>query len=174
MTPHPVAMYSLTGPPPVPSSAPFPTVTGMRPLVPILVALLLLLPAPGRAATMVSIAAAKVNLRAGPGKHYPVLWELGAGYPLRVLGRRGNWLKVKDFEGDVGWVYRKLTNRRPHLVVKKRIINIRSGPGTTYKIVAKARRGVVFATLKRKGRWVKLKHETGLVGWARRDLLWGW
>ncbi len=135
--------------------------------------LAILAPWPALAA-MVSIAADKVNLRAGPGKHYPVLWELGAGYPLRVLGRRGNWLKVKDFEGDVGWVYKTLTNRRPHLVVKKRLINVRNGPGTRYKIVAKAKRGVVFATLKRKGRWVKIKHETGITGWARRDLLWGW
>ena len=145
----------------------------MRRTAALLCILALLVPQAALAA-MVSIAADKVNLRAGPGKHYPVLWELGAGYPLRVLDRRGNWLKVKDFEGDVGWVYKKLTSRRPHLVVKKRLINIRSGPGTKYKVVAKAKRGVVFATLKRKGRWVKLKHETGLVGWARRDLLWGW
>ncbi len=148
--------------------------TTMRRTLAILVTVVVVLLALPASAAMVSIAADKVNLRAGPGKNHPVLWELGAGYPLRVLGRRGNWLKVKDFEGDVGWVHKKLTNKRPHLVVKKKIINIRSGPGTNYKIVAKAKRGVVFATLKRKRNWVKIKHETGLVGWARRDLLWGW
>ncbi len=125
-------------------------------------------------AEMVSIASDKVNMRTGPGKQYPVVWELGFGYPLIILTRKGNWLKVKDFEGDVGWVYRKLTSRRPHLIVKKKTINIRSGPGTKYKIVAKAKKGVVFATIKRSRNWVKLKHETGLTGWARRDLLWGW
>jgi SH3-like domain-containing protein len=129
--------------------------------------------------TMVSVAGEKVNLRKGPSTQYPVIWELGKGFPLRVIAYEGNWIKVSDFEGDVGWVYKKLVSKKPHLIVKinkksKARINIRSGPGTKYKVVGKAEYGVVFKTLKRGDGWVKVRHETGLTGWVKRSLLWGW
>jgi SH3-like domain-containing protein len=129
--------------------------------------------------TMVSVAGEKVNLRKGPSTQYPIIWELGKGFPLRVISSKGNWLKVSDFESDVGWVYKKLVSRKPHLIVKtnknsRARINIRSGPGKKYKIVGKAEYGVVFQTLKRGDGWVKVRHETGLTGWVKRSLLWGW
>jgi SH3-like domain-containing protein len=129
--------------------------------------------------TMVSVAGEKVNLRKGPSTQYPIIWELGKGFPLRVVSSQGNWLKVSDFESDVGWIYKKLISRKAYLIVKtnknsKARINIRSGPGTKYKIVGKAEYGVVFETLKRGNGWVKVRHETGLTGWIKRSLLWGW
>lgn len=126
-------------------------------------------------AKMVSIANDLVNMRTGPGKKYSVVWELGKGYPLKVLQTKGGWIKVTDYENDTGWIYKKLVNRSPHLIVKKKIVNIRSGPGTKYKIIRKAQSGVVFRTLERKNGWVKVKHEEeNVVGWVMRSLLWGW
>jgi len=104
-----------------------------------------------------------------------VIWELGKGYPLKVLQTKGSWIKVVDYEKDSGWIYKKLVNQKPHLIVKKKIINIRSGPGQNYKIIRKAQGGVVFQTLKRKEGWVKVKHEEeNVIGWVKRSLLWGW
>ena len=128
---------------------------------------------------MVSVAGEKVNLRKGPSTQEPIIWELGKGFPLQVIGSKGSWLKVSDFENDVGWVYKKLVSRKPHLVVKTNRnssvrVNIRSGPGTKYEIVGKAEYGVVFETLERKADWVKVRHEEGLTGWIKRSLLWGW
>jgi SH3-like domain-containing protein len=130
-------------------------------------------------AEMVSISGIKVNMRSGPGAKHEVLWELGRGYPLQVIDRKGNWLKVTDFENDTGWVYRKLTARSPHMIVnvykdKKLKVNIRTGPGTDYKIIGKAFYGVVFKTMKRGEDWVKVQHENGVTGWVKRNQLWGW
>ena len=116
---------------------------------------------------MVSVAGEKVNLRKGPSTQYPIIWELGKGFPLRVISSQGNWLKVSDFESDVGWVYKNLVSRKPHLIVKtnknsKARINVRSGPGTKYKVVGQAEYGVVFETMQRGD------------GWVKRSLLWGW
>jgi SH3-like domain-containing protein len=129
--------------------------------------------------TMVSVAGEKVNLRKGPSDQYPIVWELGNGFPLRVIGSQGNWLKVSDFESDEGWIYKELVSRKPHLIVKanknsKARINIRSGPGTKHEIVGKAEYGVVFETLQQRDGWVQVRHETGLTGWIMRSLLWGW
>ena len=129
--------------------------------------------------TMVSVSGEKVNLRKGPSTSSPIIWELGKGFPLKVVGSKGSWYKVSDFENDVGWIYKNLVSRKPHLIVKvnknsKDQINIRSGPGTKYQVVGKAQYGVVFETLQRKSGWVKVRHETGLTGWIKRSLLWGW
>lgn len=144
-----------------------------------LVLLVLLLCAPlTAAAKMVSVTGDNVNLRSGPGTNYSVKWKYGSGFPLKVLQEKGDWLKVEDFEGDTGWLYEKLTSRTGHMIVKVHKnqdtkINIRSGPGTKYKIVGKAYYGVVFRTIKQQNGWAHVKHDTGLEGWIKRTLLWG-
>ena len=52
-------------------------------------------------------------------------------------------------------------------------INIREKPGTKNKIVGQAYYGVVFNALQKKADWVKVKHESGLTGWIKQSLLWG-
>lgn len=129
-------------------------------------------------AKMASIAGEKVQLRSGPGTKYTAKYQYGDGYPLKVITEKGKWVKVKDFENDVGWVYKKYLTNTPHMIVKvnkgkKRKINIRSGPGTKYKIVGQAYYGVVFETISQKAGWANVKHESGLEGWIKRSLLWG-
>jgi len=138
--------------------------------------LFFLAPLAGRA-EMISINAAKVNMRSGPGADYPVSWQLGRGYPLVKIKTQGQWIKVQDFEGDSGWVYGSLTAKKPHMVVKEKLVNVRSGPGKGYKVICQAKYGVVFRTLKRQGGlagWVKVRHGNGPTGWVKRSLLWGW
>jgi SH3-like domain-containing protein len=125
-------------------------------------------------AEMVSISRAKARMRSGPGEKYPVKWELGVGYPLKVVRRQGNWLKVTDFENDRGWIYKKMVVKTPHLIVKNKKTLLRGGPGEKQRVVGEAARGVVLRTLKHKKGWVQVRHESGLTGWVRRDLLWGW
>jgi SH3-like domain-containing protein len=126
------------------------------------------------AAKMVSIAKDEAHLRSGPSLKNEVKWVLGEGFPLQVIKSQGKWLKVKDFENDVGWVYAPLTTSTPHMIVKKKLVNIRSGPGEKYKVTGQARYGVVFRTLERTRSWVKVKHESGKTGWVASRLLWGW
>ncbi len=129
-------------------------------------------------ARMVSIERDNVNMRSGPGTNYRVLWKLSTGFPLRVLKTRGNWYRVQDFEGSIGWVSKTIVNRKAHMVVKvhknrKKRINVRSGPGTNHRIVAKAYYGVVFRTIKQEKGWVQIRHDKGVTGWVKRSLLWG-
>lgn len=129
-------------------------------------------------AKMVSVVGDNVNLRSGPGTKYSVKWKYGSGFPLKVVQEKGGWLKVEDFEGDTGWLYQKLTSRSGHMIVKvhkneNKKVNIRSGPGTKYKVVGKAYYGVVFKTIKQQNGWAQVKHDSGLEGWIKRSLLWG-
>ncbi|MBU0483703.1 MAG: SH3 domain-containing protein [Proteobacteria bacterium] len=140
----------------------------------LLVILIVLLGAVSVEAKMVSVKGAQVNMRSGPGQKYSILWELGTGYPLKVEESKGGWYKVSDFEGDLGWIYSGVVSDQAHMIVKKKRVNVRSGPGQKYKVVGKANYGVVFRTLNRQDGWVEVKHENGLVGWVERSLLWGW
>ena len=125
-------------------------------------------------AKMVSVSVAKLNLRSGPGTKYAVQWEYGRGVPLKVLQSKGSWYKVQDFENDVGWVYKKMVDQKAHVIVKRKRINLRSGPGLNFKLIGEAEYGVVFSTLKQQPGWAKVKHENGIQGWVKRDLVWGW
>ncbi len=129
-------------------------------------------------AEMLSVNSESVNLRSGPGTNFDVKWEYGKGFPLQVVTKKGDWVKVSDFEKDSGWIYKPLLTRKGHMIVKvfknqNKKVNIRSGPGTKYRIVGKAYYGVVFETIEQKNGWARIKHETGLVGWVKRSLLWG-
>jgi uncharacterized protein YgiM (DUF1202 family) len=126
-----------------------------------------------QAGSMVSAKKA-VNMRAGAGTQHEVLWRLDPGYPLQVVGRRGSWLQVRDFENDQGWVYKPLTGSQRHHVVKAEIANVRSGPGTQTRVIGKATYGEVLRTLERQRDWVKVQQKEGRTGWVARRLLWGW
>ncbi len=131
--------------------------------------------APTWAQELVSVRNPNVNLRAQPGTQGEVLWKLAQGYPLQVLERQGNWLRVRDFEGDEGWIARSVTSDTRHHVVKARVLNLRAGPGTQHPVVAKAAYGDVLRTSRRQGDWVQLQApKGGGTVWAASDLLWGW
>lgn len=140
---------------------------------------LLLAGATTACAKMVSIKGDDINMRSGPGTKYKVLWKLGSGFPLKVLRQKGSWYRVQDFEGTIGWVHRNVTTDKGHMIVKAfknsdKRINVRSGPGTNSRIVAKAYYGVVFRTLQQKSGWVQVEHEKGIRGWIKRSLVWGY
>lgn len=129
-------------------------------------------------AQMMSVNGENVNLRSGPGTKYSVKWEYGQGFPLNVLERKSGWAKVSDFEKDTGWIHDSLLSKKEYVIVKvhrgnKKKINIRSGPGTSNDVVGQAFYGVVFERLEKKSGWLKVRHETGLVGWIKQTLLWG-
>ena len=133
-----------------------------------------LVPATASAAEMASVRSRIINMRSGPDTHYETQWKLPRGFPLKVIERQGDWLKVRDFENDTGWVARHLTGRAPHHTVKARVANVRSGPSTRSRVVGKATYGEVLRTLDKRPSWVRVERENGSAGWVSRSLLWGW
>jgi len=130
-------------------------------------------------AGMTTVKADKVNLRKGPGKSYSILWEYGNGFPLKILKKKGDWVQVSDFENDKGWVHKSLLYYSPQVIVKvnrdsEKKINVRKRPGTSSTIIGKAYYGVVFKTLGKKSGWINVEHESGLSGWVKDSLLWGY
>ncbi len=124
-------------------------------------------------AEYVSVTKDGVNVRTGPSTSNPVYMELFEGYPLKVVDKKGDWLKVTDFEDDSGWIYSPLIEKRDTVIVNASSrANMRSGPGTGNAVVATLERGVVLELLERRQDWVKVKHASGTEGWIYASLVW--
>lgn len=125
------------------------------------------------AAETVSVLKDGANVRTGPSTDAQVKMELFQGYPLKVEEKKGDWIKVTDFENDSGWINKSLVGAGNTVIVNaKESINMRSEPSTTATIVAKIERGVVLTRISTKGDWVQVKHAKGTQGWISRTLLW--
>jgi SH3-like domain-containing protein len=117
----------------------------------------------------------EANLRSGPGTNFEKTWEVFKYMPLNKLTEKGNWYKVKDVDGDVHWIYKKLVTKKFRCaVVKTDKINVRTGPGTGYSknALSPALKYDSFKVLQIKSSWAKVIDEFGDTGWIFRKLLW--
>jgi SH3-like domain-containing protein len=123
-------------------------------------------------AKRLTVASSIANIRSGPGTKHDILWKVGKYHPILVLKKSGNWYRFRDFEGDKGWIHKSLVRKIPSVITNKENCNVRSGPGTKYKILFATEKGVPFKTLKRKGNWIHVQHADGDKGWIHKSLVW--
>ncbi len=117
----------------------------------------------------------EANLRSGPGTKHEKTLVIFKYTPLQEISKKGNWYKVKDLDGDIGWIYRKLvTDKIKCAVVKTNIANIRSGPGKGYATIhiSPAMSYDSFKVIEIRGSWVNVKDDFINTGWISRELLW--
>lgn len=119
----------------------------------------------------VSVTKDGVNLRSGPDTKYSVLFELPKGYPLKVVSKKGQWLKVSDFENDQGWIFSPLVSNNSYVIVTVREGNVRSGAGVNNDKVGEVVREVILKKVGKQGDWIKIEHPK-LNGWIHRKLIW--
>ncbi|MFH2124540.1 MAG: SH3 domain-containing protein [Pseudomonadota bacterium] len=124
-------------------------------------------------AETVSVKSDGINVRTGPSTDDQIAMELFQGYPLKVEEKKGDWLKISDFENDSGWIHKTLVGPGNTVIVNaQNTINMRTEPSTSSAIVANIERGVVLTKISSKGDWVKVKHAKGTEGWIHKTLLW--
>lgn len=129
--------------------------------------------APSFAADYVSVNKDGANVRSGPDIKKDLLWEVFKDFPLQVISRQKEWMQIKDFEGDQGWIFANLvSSKEKRVIVKANSVNMRSEPSKDAKSVATVKYGVVFTPLEKKGDWLKVKHEDGTTGWISKTLVW--
>ncbi len=125
------------------------------------------------AADYLSITTDNANIRTGPGTNYAASMELFQGYPLKVKKKQGEWYQVSDFENDSGWAHESIVKKADTVIVNaKTSVNMRSGPSSKDSIVADVERGVVLTRISVEGKWTKVQHSSGTIGWIYSPLLW--
>jgi SH3-like domain-containing protein len=123
-----------------------------------------------------SIAQDKVNVRAKPSKRGRVLLSAPKGYPVVVKKRQQNWLYVEDWNGQKGWVYKKLVSATPTTIIQAETANVRKGPSRKNSSLAQVKQGEIYKVLASRGGWIKIGYyyENEPVGWIHDDLVWGY
>lgn len=123
----------------------------------------------------VSLRAAVVNLRTGPGVRYPVEWVFKRrDLPVEVIAEFETWRKVRDWEGTEGWVHQSMLSGRRFAVVTGAVRGLRQEPVDDADLVARAEPGVIGELTRcRQGEpWCRVRF-AGHEGWVRRMEIWG-
>lgn len=139
----------------------------------ILPVFLVSLQCPTFAAELVRVKVKLANVRTGPGINYKKKWTAPRNYPYRVLKRTRGWIQVRDYEGFRDWIHKKLTDKKPAIIVNTKSANIYKGPGKKQPILFTSDRGVPYRVLSRQGKWLKIRHSDGDEGWILRTQVWG-
>src|SRR2546423_9598491 len=60
----------------------------------------------------------KLYMRVGPGEDYPIKWIYHRkGLPVEVLGTYDAWRRVRDMDGETGWIHTALLSRERMTIV---------------------------------------------------------
>ena len=97
-----------------------------------------------------------MNVRYGPGTDNPIVRQLDNGDIVEVVERDGSWGRIGTHE----WVYMEYleevgTGTRKTVSVNTSL-NVRSGPGTSYRVVDSLYNGDVVYVIDTDGGWSKI------------------
>lgn len=128
----------------------------------------------------VTTAADEVNVRAGPGRQYPIEWVfVRRDFPVEIVDEFDTWRRIRDPDGVEGWVHQALlSGRRGMIVLGDDTEVIRDEPQAWAAPVVRAEAGVVGLLLEcpvengQPGLWCRVEVD-GYRGWLPRDVLWG-
>ncbi|MBT9135949.1 MAG: N-acetylmuramoyl-L-alanine amidase LytC [Firmicutes bacterium] len=126
----------------------------------------------------VSVRVASLNVRQGPATSYPVLGTVREGQLLAVTGHMGSWLQVRT-AGGLGFVHADFVApvvepdqdvSVPLARVNVSLLNLRSGAGTQFPVIARLTRGTPVAVLS-EDTWARVLLENGAIGFVAREFL---
>jgi len=145
----------------------------------ILVAALIFTPAAINAQTTKGafITTADAQVRKGPGTKYEVVATIPNGVKVNVVGREGNWLKVESKHGNQpGYIDAKnarpleakqtaqIQKSSPSVAGAYRTMgdtDLREGPGSKYKVVARLPAGIKINVVRAEGDWLRVESKRG-------------
>lgn len=126
----------------------------------------------------VSLKSGRINVRRGPGDDYPIEWVFEKkGLPVEITAESDRWRRIRDREGDVGWVWHSMLDGRRTAIVQNKAgtgepVALLTEPNPSSGIVAYAEPGVVAQIKACKATWCELK-ASGYEGWVERGSIWG-
>jgi SH3-like domain-containing protein len=121
----------------------------------------------------VSLKADEVNVRVGPGKRYPLKWTyVVAGVPVQIIAEWDNWRKIRDWEGQEGWVHSALLSTKRTVIVtgEKRTLYRRADQASPP--VVRLRPGIIAEVEDCIDGWCRVEVRN-YRGWLKSGGFWG-
>ena len=128
----------------------------------------------------VSIAKNEANVRSGPGTQYPVKWIITKKLiPVEVILEFDNWRKIRDFDGQEGWVFHTLLSGKRSAIVatQNEIFALKDPKGNPEQpkakdIVMRLQPRAAVNIMSCHDIWCRINAK-GYSGWIKRKSLWG-
>jgi SH3-like domain-containing protein len=118
----------------------------------------------------------EVNMRAGPGEQYPVLWQYQRrDLPIKIEREFDKWRLVEDMDGIKGWMHEAtLTSHRDFVVNGTADVALRAQASDTAEAVAILKPGVIgrLRACDARGAWCEVQVQS-YQGFVRRSDIWG-
>lgn len=121
----------------------------------------------------VSLKAEEGNVRRGPSLSHRIDWVFTRrNMPLEVTGEHGHWRRVRDRDGQGGWVHYSLLSGVRHVIVENDLTALHVKPGKDAEVNAYAEAGVVARLGKCSLDWCRIT-AGGNRGWVPKGAVWG-
>jgi SH3-like domain-containing protein len=126
----------------------------------------------------VSVEDEKTHVRAGPGEKYPILWVIERKHlPLEVILEYENWRKIRDIDGQEGWVFQGLlSGKRTGIIQGKDKAPVYQKPydkiDENAMLSLYLEPSVMIELEECEGVWCAIS-SSGFSGWLQRKYIWG-
>lgn len=139
------------------------------------------LPATANAATIknnsyVSFKSDDVNMRSGPSKKFPILWHYKKKHlPVQIIAKYKNWVKVKDYQNDIGWIHSSnISTKKYFIVIKPEKISLfKEESNNSPKIALLAPRVIGAVKSCNDSNNLCEVQVREFHGWVAKDAIWG-
>jgi SH3-like domain-containing protein len=122
----------------------------------------------------VSLGSDRIYLRTGPGLRYPVRWVYQReGLPVEITREFDTWRKIRDIDGEEGWVHKSLiSGRRTVLVTSDAMISMYREPSLNSQVTARIEPRAILGLETCDTAWCEIDTQ-GFRGWVQRNFLYG-
>ena len=122
----------------------------------------------------VSLASDEIYVRTGPGQRYPIkLVYKKKGLPVEVILEYEAWRKIRDQDGDIGWVHKSLlSGQRTGLIKAEDMVSAYRKPDITARLVAYVEPSSLGNIEQCEAEWCEFE-SSGYKGWVQRKYIWG-
>ncbi|UYN99243.1 MAG: SH3 domain-containing protein [Devosia sp.] len=131
----------------------------------------------------VSTRSSPINVRVGPGTRYEIAWNfLVSGVPVEIIQEFDTWRKIRDVEGDEGWVHQSLLvgNRAGYAtpITANGEVAMHVNAAEDSIVRARLAAGVRVAISECEKSWCRISagqpgEHANFSGWVRQEELWG-
>lgn len=120
--------------------------------------------------------AKKANLRKGPGTNYQKLAQVKIYTPVKRLKKTGKWVKIKNFQDEVFWIYQTLiTEKYLCGTVAQDKVEFYTKPDFNsfpfYGAPMNAGFSVRILSLENENDWVKVVDSAKNISWVQKSML---
>jgi SH3-like domain-containing protein len=124
---------------------------------------------------VVSLKNSLTYMRSGPGKKYPVTFEIRQkGYPLKIIAEFNNWRKIVTSDKLTGWIHTQLLSSFRTGIILDTIL-LKKTPSDKSKAKAKLLPKLIVNIIRCDLKWCKIEivKEKTHSGWIKKKSVWG-